>query len=417
MNHIPDAPSITARTDAEAEKIFFGLMMSPPDDPFPLYAELRQAAPALITSDGSTLVLSTHAECDAALRNRSFGKGDEWLRFQMRDDIPQDTLRPVMERMQRSMILANPPEHTRLRRIVSSAFTFRHVEALRPAVQRRTDELLDALAAAPGSDFMATLAMPLPVNVIGDLLGIPEADRPEITPAIHEMGLLIEPASGPDEIVRGARAENELATYLAALITDKRANPADDLLSRLTIAETDDKLDETETIATAILLFAGGNKPTANMLGNGLQALMDNPGEFQRIREDRDLVTSAVDEMLRYDAPAHVDGISVLEATVFLGADMTPGQTVISLLGAANRDPDRFPDPDRFDVGRTDNPHLSFAAGLHYCLGGPLARLEGQIFLDRLLDRFSGAEAAGTPRRPAGLGHHGFDYLPVALQA
>lgn len=415
MSGDPAESSTVAQGSPEAEQLYFQLMVNPPEDPFPEYHRLREMAPALLTSDGSTLVLTRHQDSDAALRHRSFGKGDEWLQLHVQD-IPEDELRPVMERMQRSMILTNPPDHTRLRRVVSSAFTFRHVEALRPSILRWTDRLLDQLADLPGGDFMQTFAMPLPVNVIAELLGIPEADRSVIAPAIHDMGLLIEPAAGPDDIVKGARAENSLATYFAQLLDDKRKQPGDDLLSRLTASQAGEALDETETIATAILLFAGGNKPTANMLGNGLYAMLTTPGELQRLREDRSLIRSAVEEMLRYDAPAHVDVISVLEPVTFLGADLTPGQTVITMLGAANRDPDVFEDPDTFDVGRADNPHLSFAAGLHYCLGGPLARLEGEIFLNRLLDRF-GDVTVGEPKRNPGLGHHGFESLPVTLHS
>lgn len=405
---------VVACVDPEGEKLFFEIMASPPDNPFPSYRKLRETAPALITSDGGMIVLSRHADCGAALRHRAFGKGEEWLRTR---NFAGEELRPVVERLQKTMIQTNPPAHTRLRRLVSSAFTLRHVEALRPGIARRTDQLLDRLTAAPGADFMETLAMPLPVNVISDLLGIPESDRAGITPAIHEVGLLIEPASGREEIIRGAKAEKELAAYFTELIASKRTCPGDDLLSRLTVAETGGMLDETETIATAILLFVGGNKPTANMLGNGLHALMANPDQFQRIREDRSLIPSAVEEMLRYDAPAHLDAMSVLEPVTFLGAEMQPGQTVIILLGSANRDPDRFSGPDRFDVGRASNSHLSFAAGPHFCIGSALARIEGEVVLTRLLEQFTDITPAGRPRRSMGLGHHGFQSLPVTVHS
>jgi cytochrome P450 len=407
------APETVAQNDPEGEQLYYQLMMAPPDDPFPTYHRLRRAAPALLTSDGSQLVLSRHADCDAALRHRAFGKADEWLRLHVKD-IPEDELRPVMERMQRSMILTNPPDHTRLRRVIGSAFSARHILALRPNIERWVDEVLDAMADDPGGDFMSTAAMPLPVNVIADLLGVPESDRQDIAPAIHDMGLLIEPAAGPEEIVQGARAENALADYFKGLLDHKRVHPGDDLLTRLIDSQSGEVLDETETLATAILMFAGGNKPTANMLGNGLDAMFRTPGALDRIREDRSLIPSAVEEMLRIDAPAHVDVASVLEPVTFLGADLVPGQTLIVLLGSANRDPEVFGDPDTFDVGRSVNPHLSFAAGLHYCLGGPLAKLEGQIFLNRLLDRFSGY-SVGDGKRSPGLGHHGFESLPFTL--
>lgn len=409
------APGTVADTSPEGEQLYFQLMMAPPEDPFPAYRQLRQTAPALLTSDGSQIVLSRHEDCDAAMRHRSFGKGDEWLRLHVKD-VPEDELRPVMERMQRSMILTNPPDHTRLRRVVSSAFTARHVHALTPSIERWVNQLLDTMADDPGGDFMATVAMPLPANVISDLLGIPESDRDGIAPAIHDMGLLIEPAAGPEEIVQGARAENALADYFKDLLVDKRRNPGDDLLSRLVDSQAGEVLDEVEVLATAILMFAGGNKPTANMLGNGLDAMFRTPGSLDRLRDDRSLIPSAVEEMLRIDAPAHVDVASVLEPVNFLGADLTPDQTLIILLGSANRDPRVFADPDTFDVGRKINPHLSFAAGLHYCLGGPLAKLEGKVLLGRVLDRFSGF-SVGDGKRSPGLGHHGFESLPFTLHA
>jgi cytochrome P450 len=210
----PEAATALARADSDAEQLFYALMMKPIDDPVPNYHRLRELAPALLTSDG-TLVLSRHADCNAALRNRALGKGNEWLKLQLKD-VSKDQLRRVMELMQRSMILTNPPDHTRLRQLVSSAFTGRHVEALRATVTRRTDQLLDELAGHPGGDLMTLLATLLPIGTIGDLLGIPDADRPELIPVIYELGLLMEPAAGLAEINRGVAAQEHLATYLSA---------------------------------------------------------------------------------------------------------------------------------------------------------------------------------------------------------
>ncbi|MFD0395949.1 cytochrome P450 [Streptomyces nogalater] len=354
----PPAQPVVARADTEAEQLFYTIMMQPVEDPT-LYHQLRDAAPALLTGDG-TLVLSRHADCNAALRDRSLGKGDEWLKLQLKD-VSKDDLRGVMELMQRSMILTNPPDHTRLRRIVASAFTGRHVEALRDGVTRRVDGLLDRLAARPGADLMTELAMPLPVSTIGDLLGIPEADRADLVPVIHELGLLMEPASGPAEINRGVAAQTHLASYLGGLIAEKRQRPQDDLLSRLANTSAD-ALDETEVIATALLLFGAGNTPTANLIGNGLDALLRFPEQRLRLTEDPALLPSAVEEMLRFDSPSQFDVFTVLEPHSFAGAELRPGQGVMMMLGAANHDPERFDDPDAFDVARKENGHLSFAA-------------------------------------------------------
>ncbi|GAA2730164.1 cytochrome P450 [Streptomyces nogalater] len=408
----PPAQPVVARADTEAEQLFYTIMMQPVEDPYPLYHQLRDAAPALLTGDG-TLVLSRHADCNAALRDRSLGKGDEWLKLQLKD-VSKDDLRGVMELMQRSMILTNPPDHTRLRRIVASAFTGRHVEALRDGVTRRVDGLLDRLAARPGADLMTELAMPLPVSTIGDLLGIPEADRADLVPVIHELGLLMEPASGPAEINRGVAAQTHLASYLGGLIAEKRQRPQDDLLSRLANTSAD-ALDETEVIATALLLFGAGNTPTANLIGNGLDALLRFPEQRLRLTEDPALLPSAVEEMLRFDSPSQFDVFTVLEPHSFAGAELRPGQGVMMMLGAANHDPERFDDPDAFDVARKENGHLSFAAGIHHCLGAHLARLQAEVVFGRLLARFPKLEPAAPAVRHPGLGNRGFDSIPINL--
>ena len=319
-----------------------------------------------------------------------------------------------MELMQHSMILTNPPQHTRLRRIVSSAFTGRHVEALREGVTRRVDGLLDRLAARPGADLMTELAMPLPVSTIGDLLGIPEADRAELVPVIHELGLLMEPAAGPAEINRGVAAQTHLASYLGGLIAEKRQRPQDDLLSRLATTSVD-ALDETEVIATALLLFGAGNTPTANLIGNGLDALFRFPESRRRLTEDPALLPSAVEEMLRFDSPSQFDVFTVLEPHSFAGTELKPGQGVMMMLGAANHDPERFDDPDAFDVARKENGHLSFAAGIHHCLGAHLARLQAEVVFGRLLARFPKLEPAAPAVRHPGLGNRGFDRVPINL--
>jgi cytochrome P450 len=402
-----------ARSDPEAERMYYELMLSSPDNPYPGYHRLRSTAPALITSEGM-LVLTQFADCDAALRHRSFGKGDEFLRLQV-NPIPEDKLRQVLERMQRNMILANPPDHTRLRRIVSSAFTVRHIEALRETITRRVEQLLADLAANPGADFMQTFALPLPLNVIADVLGVPVSDRADLAPNLNDMGLLIEPAAGPEEILRGVDAEARLASYFADLLADKRAKPADDLLSRLVASREQDALDETEMISTALLLFAAGNKTSALFLGNALHAMLTHPDEFQRIRNDPDLIAMAVEELLRYDSSTHLDARAVLEPTTFLGADLQPGQTIITVLGAANRDPDRFHEPDILDIMRQETGHLSFASGIHLCLGAHLIRLEARIFFARLIESYPQITLSDTPKYSPGLNLHGIERLPVTM--
>lgn len=397
----------------EGQQLFMEIMIRPLEDPVPHYHRLREIAPVLGTPDGS-VVLSRYADCSEALRYRSLGKGDEWLQLQA-TRVPKENLRQVMELMQRSMILTNPPYHSRLRRVVSSAFTARHVEQLRERVARRVDELLAHLAADPGADLMSEVAVPLPVSVIAELLGIPEQDRNGLVPLIADLGLLMEPAASADEVNRGVAAQVGLADYLTELLSRKRVEPGEDMLSRLVAEQGEDALSEVEVAATAVLLFGAGNTPTSNLIGNGVNLLLTNPEQLRRLREDAALIPSAVEEILRHDSPSQFDFHTVLEPVTLAGADLEPGRTVITLLGAANHDPQRFAEPATFDVGRPENAHLSFAAGIHFCLGAPLARMQAAVFLERLLASYSGIEFAGPARRHPGLGNRGFDELPLVL--
>jgi cytochrome P450 len=404
-----------ARTDPDAEKLFFAIMISAGgDDIYPTYHMLREAAPALITSDG-TLVLTRFVDCDAALRHRALGKGDEFFRLKA-PSVPEEELRRVLEHLQRSMIMVNPPDHTRLRRLVSGAFTGGHTEALRGLITLRTDKLLMDLAEAPGADFMGTFALQLPGNVIADLLGVPESDRLALMPHILNLGLLVQPNPTPEQMAQGVQAATALADYFTELLGQKRADPSDDLLSRLVMARDDDALDDDEVLSTALLLFLAGNKTTSDMLGNGLHSLLTHPDEFRRLRDDRRLILSATDELLRYDPPMQLNARTVLEPVTLVGTDLKPAQSVVTMVGAANRDPERFADPDRLDLGRPDNSHLSFSTGIHYCLGAQLAKLEMEIFLTRLLTDYSDIAAADEPQRQHGMGMRCFDRLPVTLR-
>ncbi|MGI8334208.1 cytochrome P450 [Actinomadura scrupuli] len=409
----PATAATVARTDPDAERLFLEIMADPlRDDPYDGYRRLRELAPALLTGDG-TLVLTRFEDCDAALRHRALGKSDRLLELGLAV-APAERPGSVVDLLRHSMLFANPPDHTRLRRLVSSAFTSRHVEALRDAVTARTGALLEALAAEPGADFMAAVALPLPVNVISDLLGVPEADRLAFTPKVHALVTALDPTADLECLTLGEAAGDELFGYFSALLADKRARPGDDLFSRLAASHEDDALDESEMISTALLLFIAGFETTTNLLGNGLHALLEWPDELRRLRDHPELIPAAVEELLRYDSPVQVGARTVLEPTTLAGADLEPGLLVLTALGAANHDPARFDGPDRLDVGRADSGHLAFAAGIHFCLGAHLTRLEAQIFLEVLVRRYDVARAGEPTRRP-GFTLRGFDHLPVAL--
>jgi cytochrome P450 len=404
----------TAVSDPAAEQLFFELLMSPHDDPYPAYRKLRQTAPALLTGDG-TLVLTRYADCDAALRSRALGKGDELMGFGMPGGGNPEQ-HQARARIGHSMLFANPPDHTRLRRAASAAFTTRHVLQLRASISRRAAELTDQVSQCEEADFIETVALPLPVNVIADLLGVPETDRLTFTPMVRAMVALLEPAAPPGDLAAATAAEKELVAYFTGLLAAKRARPQTDLLSRLATAPAPHQLNEREMVSTALLLFGAGFETTTNLLGNAIHALLQHPDQHAALRATPALIPTAVEELLRYDSPVQLDARTVLHDTELAGTRLRAGQTVITMLGAANHDPDLAPHPDDLDITRSEPTHLAFASGIHFCLGAHLARLEAQTVLEHLLAHHPSITPSNTPptRRPS-IALRGFSRLPLAL--
>jgi cytochrome P450 len=368
-------------------------------DPYPTYARLRSEAPVLRHEPSRLTFVSRFADVDAALRDRRFGRV-----FEPRE--PLDVMRPFNLLNERSLFDQEPPEHTRLRGLVSKAFTPRRVESLRPFVRTMAEE---RVVDGP-RDVIADLAEPIPVAVIAELLGVPEADRRLLRPWSRAIVAMFE--LEPDEASSAAAAEAsaEFRGYLLELGAARRRSPGEDLLSAL----LDVGLDDDELVATCVLLLNAGHEATVNALGNGALALLTHRGEWDRLVEDPTLVASAVEELLRFDTP-----LQLFRRTAFADAEVggTPvpaGEQVALLLGSANRDPDAFPDPDRLDVGRRPNPHLGFGAGIHFCLGAPLARVELQEELGALLRLAPGLELDGEPERRPGHVIRGLECLPVS---
>jgi len=271
------------------------------------------------------------------------------------------------------------------------------VATLRTSIVALVDDLLDAFGTGE-VDVMDALAFPLPVTVIGEMLGVPAADRPGLRPLVRAVTAVLELAVTPAALAEATAADISLAEYFAGLVAERRAHPRDDLLTKLIEAEDrGDQLSEHELISTAILLFAAGFETTTHLLGNGLLALLRHPDQLARLRTDRSLVQPAVEELLRFDSPVQLAVRTAYEDLSISGHRIDAGSVVLALLGAANRDPARFRDPERLDVGRDEGAPISFGGGIHFCLGAALARLEGQIVLDRLLDRFATWELVGAP--------------------
>jgi cytochrome P450 len=366
-------------------------------------------------------ILSRYADCKAVLSAHDFGKGerfnDEGPSMFLSDGEP-NALMEAFERRMRPMLFLNPPDHTRIRGLVSRAFTPRRIEAMKPRIDAMVAAVLDPLRDGGEVDLLDVLAFPLPVAVIGALVGVPPDDYGWFRQRVRDGASSLELNADAEVLQKAATAMGEMSEYFDRLVEVRRTRPEDDLLSALIAAEdAGDRLSHEELIANVILMFAAGFETTSNLIGNGLTALCANPGELARLRADRSLMPTAIDELLRYDSPVQVDGRqAMVDTTLPDGTPVEQDDTVLTLLGAANRDPARFADPDRLDVGRPDNAPLSFAWGIHHCLGAALARAEGEAVFGALFDRFPTIEVLDDPpvwRRSLTL--RGLDALNVRL--
>ncbi|MGI5237524.1 cytochrome P450 [Dactylosporangium sp. CA-139066] len=380
-------------------------------DPYPRYARLREISPIVRAADDA-LVVTGYADCQTVVRDgRLAHMPPDMLAFL---GFPDWREHPALRLMYTSMLVLNPPDHTRLRRLVSSAFTARRVQGLRPAVERMVDGLLDDLAATAGgtADFVAAFAFPLPVAVIGELLGVPAADRAQFQTLVRDWTQILERIT-PEVLERADPAAAAIRDYLAGLLQERRQDPADDLLTALTQAQAaDDRLTDEEVLSNASLLFAAGFETTTNLLANGLAALLAHPGQLALVPQAPE---AAVEELLRFDSPVQLSARVVTEPVEVGGVTVEAGERIVAYLGAGNRDPERFADPDELRLTRDDNGPLSFGGGIHYCLGAPLARLEAQVALAALARRFPGIELAGEPQRRDSLSLKGFTAMPVSV--
>jgi cytochrome P450 len=343
--------------------------------PYDAYAELRAAAPVTWFEPTGQWLVARYDDVNALLRDRRLGR--TYLHVASHEEMgrapDQDHLAPFWHLIRNGMLDREPPEHTRLRRLVSAAFTPRRVAGLRPIVERLAGELADGFVAAGGGDLIAAVAEPLPVTVIAELLGVPESDRPSLRPWSADICGMYElnPSRGAAD--RAVRACEEFSAYLRELSRARRQEPRDDLVTALTRV---DGLTEDELIGTCVLLLNAGHEASVNVTGNGWWALSRNPDQLAALRADRSLLPTAVDELMRYDTPLQMFERWVLEDITVGGVDIPRGSEVALLFGSANHDPSVFAEPERLDVARADNPHLSFGAGIHYCLGAALARIE-----------------------------------------
>ena len=372
------------------------------EDPWPRYAELRESSPVHLDPRGFWVV-TRHADCLELLRSKVSssdgtniapdaqpeGLGRQRGRGELTDELAQamDDNRPFLFR--------DAPEHTRMRGLVSKAFTPRMVEGLRPRIEVLVDELLDGAYERGDIDIVRDFAYPLPIQVICEMLGIPEGDRDRFSEwsAVLARGLdpeFLQPEGALEERLSVVGAFSE---YFFGLMSERRRAPGDDLLSQLALAEeAGDVLTEGQMFSTAILLLVAGHETTVNLISGGVLALINHPDQWARWREDPSITPRAVEELLRFVSPVQLTGRALLDDIELPGATLPKGHYVLSVIASANRDPEAFSDPEALDLSRAENRHLGFGFGLHHCLGAPLARLETAIALPRLLERTGSLE-------------------------
>jgi cytochrome P450 len=357
-------------------------------DPYPSYERLRRLDPVHLTPFGNYLV-SRHAEVSLVLRDKRFGK--DFAERSSRRYGPQIMQEPVFQSMGHWMLQQDPPDHTRLRGLVVKAFTARRVEDMRPRIQEIVDDALDRIEAAGHMDLIEDFAFRLPVTVICDMLGIPEDHREVFYTSSRDGGRLLDPVPLSRAEIDAANAGNLMArAYFQQLFDLRRRQPGDDLTTQLVQAEEDgSKLSNEELTANLILLFGAGHETTVNLIGNGLLALFRNPDQLALLKANPALITGAVEEFLRYDSSVQMTGRVALEDIEDLcGKPVPKGETVLCLLGSANRDPAVYPDhPETLDVTRANVKPLSFGGGIHHCLGAQLARIEAEVAIGTLLRR------------------------------
>lgn len=382
-------------------------------NPYPLFERLREAGPFPLM-DGAMAVLGTHQRCTTILRDPSFSSDRGRTRLPKRFSEDNDS------RRQASFLSLDPPDHTRLRRLVAKAFTPRVIAALEPRIRQIVAELVAEFADGPSFDVVGQLAYPLPVRIIGELLGVPESDNDLFEDWSRRLVRGLDPAmavTDPDELASIEAAQIEFGDYFSGLIAARRTAPGEDLLSRLVlIEEQGDQLTEGELISTCILLLVAGHETTANLIANGVLALLRHPDQLAALRADPTLVGGTVEEVLRYDPPVQLTTRVVRQPMTFGDVDVPVDGMLLLLLAAANRDPATFPDPDRFDITRDAHQHLSFAAGPHFCLGAGLARLEATIALDTFAQRIADPVLdEGTLRYRPHVNLRGPEHLKVAF--
>lgn len=387
-----------------------------PDDPYPVFEALRARAPVHWSEAWGSWVVTRYADVTAILRDpRAFSNVGRSAAVERVPDEQRERLGPMFDSFRVGMPSSDPPAHTRLRTLVNKAVTPSRVEAMRPRIQALFDEILDRVVDSGRMELIATIAYPFPARVVAELVGLPVEDveqfkrwSDEIV-ALHASG---RPDPAAAEVAWGAWQATR--DWLDGLIADRRARPRDDVLSILVNARIEgDALSEVEILSTLVTLMTAGHVTTTGLIGNGILTLLSHPDQLARLRAEHGLIRTTVDEVLRYESP-FPRAWRRTTREVELGGVTIPADAIVSAsLASANRDPEQFPQADRFDVGRQPNRHVGLGAGIHFCLGAPLAKLEGEIAFETLARRLPDLALDGEPSWQPSITHHVLDSLPV----
>lgn len=389
------------------------------ENPYTAYRALRDQGRIVWSEEQEAFLVTRYQDCIDVLRHPAASSSMANADNRGRRESIADTPMAMLEA--RPMLFSDPPVHTRLRGLVSKAFTPRTVEAMRPHIVELVDRLLDDAEAQAQHDgvidIVRDLAFPLPVIVIAELLGVPLEDQEQLKPWSADLARTIDPVVTMETAAQAAMSGMQFINYLNGLIEQRRARPGDDLLTALIAAEEGgEHLNHEELLIMCILLFVAGHETTQNLIGNGMLALVRHPQQMQALRADPALTKNAVEEMLRWDPPVQLTGRHLLDDAEIAGAPVRKGQSVITLLAAANRDPDVFSDPDALILSRDNaNRNVSFGHGIHFCLGAPLARAEAQAAFPKLLERFGSIELAAEPEHRETFTLRGLTSLPVRV--
>jgi len=405
--------TVVTKPALEELELFDPLAPETHADPYPIYAALRDQGPLYRTPREAWLVLAYEPAVTILRDHDRFSVEHSRYRKKREDNL----LGPTERGLENIMLFKDPPDHTRLRDLVNKAFTPRVVERLRTRIREIVDELLDEVEERGEMDVITDFAYPLPVRVIAEMLGVPPEDRDRFKGWSRGVAPILDPDLDEATFVRVAEAGLALAAYFDGLVSERRAHPRTDLVSELIVAEDEgEKLTEEELRATLILLLVAGHETTMNLIGNGLHALLRHRGELQRLIDDPSHSRTAVEELLRFDGPVHLTARTAKEPVEIAGTSIEPGDMCVVVLGAANRDPAQFPEPERLDITRHPNRHIAFSAGGHFCVGATLARVEGEIAFETLLRRFPKiAPASDDVRYRATVTLRGLEALPVTF--